>query len=130
MTTLQELQQRTEALGLTDDDEQYIEIKKLAVTMDPDNLKLAKIKIKKLEDAKMPKAKTETEEERINRLVEEKLRVKLQEAGMLQPEGAKPSGGSGFFTASQIANMTDAEYTSKRLDIEKAMREGRFNPNK
>lgn len=59
------------------------------------DLDLAEKKIAKAESkskTSIPSGKTETEEERTNRLVEEKYQTKLKEAGLLKTDTATPSG--------------------------------------
>ncbi len=91
-------EERVKSLGLTENDETYWDIKGLVETAfgRPDNLKRADVKIKKLEEAKMTDKK-ETEEQRIARLVEEGIRKKMDEQGLLKPEGGSPSGASSQF---------------------------------
>jgi hypothetical protein len=92
-------QNRVEALGLTENDENYYEIKNLVTSMNPDNLRLADIKIKKIEESKMtkPVVKTETEDEKIARLVEAGIRKRMQDDGLLTPEGGSPSAATNSF---------------------------------
>lgn len=105
-------QKRVEALGLTENDETYWDIKGLVETSfnRPDNLRRAEIKIKKLEEAKNVAKPTETEEQRIDRLVEERLRKKMEETGMLKPEGGTPS------VASSAFEKIEAGYVAGDID--------------
>ncbi|MCJ7828244.1 MAG: hypothetical protein MUP81_00690 [Dehalococcoidia bacterium] len=78
-----------------------------------------------------PKAKEgekmETEEEKVNKLVEERLKAKMIEKGLLTPEGGEPSAAGGHtFTAEQIRKMSTDEYAKLQPEINKARREGRI----
>lgn len=113
-------EQRAVALGLTENDEAYWDIKGLVETAygRPDNLRRADIKLKKLEEGKV--AKTETEEQRIDRMVEERLRKKMDETGMLKPEGGAPSGTSSSFKQTEQlfidGKVSSEQYTKARKE--------------
>jgi len=122
--TIDGYRKRTENIGLTEDDEEYWEIHDLVTEQ---KFKRADIKLKKLEEAKVkpePKSK-ETEDERIERLAEEKLRAKMEEKGLLSSEPSGPSAGSErTFTAEQIADRKF--YEEHREAILKAYAEGKI----
>lgn len=79
----------------------------------------------KTEEGKKVDEKKETEEERIERLAEEKYQEKLEAKGLKTPEGGEPSGGGGeTFTVQQIADMSPEEFEEKQEAINKARRGG------
>ena len=88
-------QGRTEALGLTEDDPEYWDIQDAATSF---KFQKAEALLKRIEKSKEVKPtdtkeeKAESEEERINKLVDEKLRLKMEEKGMLVSEAGGPSG--------------------------------------
>lgn len=86
-----EFQSRTEALGLKEVDESYVEIQEL---VESGRFKTADIRLKKLEAAKVPDKKEvpQDDEARINKLVEERLQKLMQEKGLLKTDTAVPSG--------------------------------------
>lgn len=71
--------------------------------------------------------KVETEEVKVERLVNERLKQKMVEKGLLAPEGGEPSAAGGrTFTRQQIADMPMTEYAKNKEAIDQAMREGRI----
>jgi len=73
-------------------------------------------------EQKESQEKKETEDERVERLVRERM----EKAGLLEATGTTPSGSSRTFTRAQIASMSDEEYRKNRDAIDAAMREGRI----
>ena len=114
-------QSRVEALNLTSNDEEYLDIKDLVETGKYDR---AELKLRKLEKAKEsgketePEGNKETEEERIDRLAEEKSRRTLEERGLLTTETGGPSAASHAFKEVEKAyaegKITYAEYAEAR----------------
>ena len=88
-----ELWSRAKEFGTYEDNDNVAEI--YDALMEGKIYKAERI-IKKLEKPTDTKKedKVESEEERINKLVEEKLRVKMEEKGMLESETGGPSGGT------------------------------------
>ena len=92
---------RTQSLGLTEEDDDYWTIRD---ALQAGNLERAAAKVAKLEKSKSaaapppppaaapPKAPTETEEERINRLAEEKAQAILKGSSLYKSDTAVPSG--------------------------------------
>ena len=79
-------------------------------------------RIGKPKEAQLPK---ESEEERINRLVDEGVRKKMEEKGLLTIDSGLPSGGGErIFTESEIADMDFFE--KNKVAILKAYREGKI----
>jgi hypothetical protein len=108
-------QERVEALGLKDESDEYLEIKELATRGTPLALDLAERKIARLEESKKPaepSAPKESEEARIERLAEEKARKKLEESGLLKPEGGSPSASGGTY------NDLVAKYANGEIDTQ------------
>jgi hypothetical protein len=86
-----------EDLGLNPADEDYQTIQAFVNTgnFKAADKKIAALKAKKTEQPESQKGKSgETEDERIERLAEEKLHKKLEEKGLLTPEGGEPSAAS------------------------------------
>ena len=74
--------------------------------------------------AKKPEEE-ETEEQRIERIAEEKSRKSLRDRGLLKTEAGGGTGGrKGTFTRQQIAAMSDEEYQKNRPAIEAQVRQG------
>lgn len=115
-------------LGLKEGDDDYEVIQSLVLKgkYDKADKKIAAIKAKKTEQPEVKGAKVETEEERVNRLADEKLKEKMIEKGLLTPEGAEPSAGGQTFTRQQIADMPMDEYEKNKPAIDKARKEGRI----
>ncbi len=92
-----EFRQRVEALGLTDKDEEYWDIHDLVID---GKLQRADVKLKKLEAKKEVPVenktleKKESEDERINRLVEERLQKAMEAKGLLTSDAGTPSSGA------------------------------------
>jgi len=83
-------------LGLKEEDDDYEVIQSLVLKgkFDKADKRIAAVKAKKTEQPESKKAKVETEEERIERKADEKLKAKMIEKGLLTPEGAEPSAAS------------------------------------
>lgn len=134
VSKLTDLQTRVEGLGLSEDDDAYLEIKTLAVMATPDSIKLAERKLKKLEDikeankeVKKVETPTETEDERI----EKKARELLEKRGLLKPEGNKPSGGEVLSSDKILSTLDPSKMTPKQIhdrvvEIAQAAKEGRI----
>jgi len=90
-TTVLDYQKRVESLGLKEEDDAYWQVYDLVTTGDPAKLRRADILLGKLETK--PKEK-ESDEERIERITEEKLRKTLEERGLLTSETGSPSASS------------------------------------
>ncbi len=119
-TKADETKVRTESLGLTDEDEAYHEIRHLVTEGD---FKLADIKLKKLESQKKAEKKAEkpneTDDQRIERLADEKSKAYLQSKGAWKADTGVPSGsGKGKLTAEMVANMTPDERFARRREID------------
>lgn len=123
LEAMKERQDKVEELGLTEEDEAYWEIFQLVTSAahpDHANLKLADLKIKKIEKERgikveAPTENKETEEERISRLVDEKYRKKLEDSGALKMEGGTPSGG-GRLSWESVNNMSAKEIKKLKQD--------------
>lgn len=115
-------------LGLTSKDEDYWKIHEL-VTQGKFNQ--AEAVIEKVRNIHNPKGETkvantkQTEEERINKLAEEKARKYLEEKGLLKPDKTSPSGSNLSFTREQIKRMSIEEYAANEKAIRAAMEAGR-----
>ena len=112
----------TAEVGLTPDNEDYWEIQNFLKT---GQIERAEVKINKLTAVKAapPPAKPqetpkETEEERINRLVEEKLRQRMESDGLLVSETGTPSAANN--TRSQLYK----ELAEGEMDLAKARKLG------
>ncbi len=121
---LADIKSRVEALGLTEADDAYWEIKSDAVFATPEKFELAERKLKKLEALKeankakeTPTENKETDEQRIERLAAQKSREYLEKQGLLKPEGTKPTGGSGGLTPEAVAKMSPDERYARRKEI-------------
>ena len=126
--------QRAEALGLTEADDDYWTIYS---HVERGRLQAADAKLKRLEQAKAiqevaaPEIRPkETEEERIERLAEEKARKIFEEAGVLVQDTGAPSGGAGkrWYTEEEIGDR--AFYLANKANILQAYQEGRIKPTK
>lgn len=89
-----EIWNRAKTLGIPEDDDTLLNIEDY---LKEGNLKRAEITVKKFEAAKKPveskkEEPKETEEQRINRLVEERLQQAMKEKGLLKTDSATPSG--------------------------------------
>jgi penicillin-binding protein 1A len=116
--TANSFKSRVEALGLTQEDEDYWEIHDLVVE---GKYPRAELKIKKLEASKNKPAtdtNKESEEVRINRLAEEKARKLMEEKGLLDVDAASPSAAAtDFNSAAKLfaeGKITRKEYETKR----------------
>jgi len=90
------------------------------------SLEAALQKTKKLVENLKPKEETveikkETEDERVNRLADEKLQVKMIEAGLLTPEGGTPSAAS-TRKSDVIKRYAEGDPSVSREDYEKAIK--------
>jgi len=125
-----EYEEKTEALGLTEGDIPYWKIKDLVVHGKFDEADKYIVSMPKTEQKPQTEkkdVKVETEEERINRMAEEKSRKYLEDNGLLKAEKAAPGGASSsFYTKDQIAQMDEATYAKNRADIQKAIDAGRI----
>lgn len=96
--TILGIQKRVEALGLTEDDERYLEIYKLATSAIPVDLKIADIKLKKLEKEKeitpVDTKPTDDREKEIADLKKQVEKLQKQVSGALDSETGLPSGAS------------------------------------
>lgn len=121
--TISGYQKRVEVLGLTEDSEDYLDIKDW---VESGKYPRAEVRLKKLEKGKPVEKPKETEDERVNRLVEEKLRAEMEKKGMLSSDTGSPSGSGGkpTFTEAQIADREF--YEANREEILKAYKEGRI----
>ncbi len=121
----EEFRQKTEALGLTDKDEEYWEIHDLVVDgkFERANVRLGKLEAKKKEPQLPPKSEADKQKE-----IEEAARKMLEEKGLLKSDTNLPSGAGGKTTYSRkaIAEMPIAEYEKVKDDITLARREGRI----
>lgn len=82
----------------------------------------AETRVAKAEQGKGDTAKVESEEQRIDRLVNERLQKKLQEEGLLESFTATPSGGGG-----SVADAM-AKYAAGEITTEEAKKRGvKFN---
>ena len=84
----------------------------------------AREEVKKVVSNKTEAVNVEPEDKRIERLVEEKLKVRMAEKGILDAETGRPAGGGRVFTRKQLEDMTPAEYKEHRAEIKAAMFEG------
>jgi hypothetical protein len=115
-----EYKDKVEALGLTESDDDYLEIQDL---VERGRFVLADKRIAKIQ-TKKPETKTETpkesEEERISRLAEEKARKYLEDNGLLKKEGASPSSSSGGLKSIEEAynrgEVTTEQYRKARKE--------------
>lgn len=93
--TLRDMQSRTEALGLTEEDEEYWDIYSLARTGDPINIKKAELKLKKLEKEKQVKSaepQKEEKEDKDKEIADLKAELKKLKGGSLESEVPRPAG--------------------------------------
>jgi len=100
---IQSYQQRVEGLGLTETDDEYLEIQDIVTR---GNFPLAERRIAKLEKSKEPEKPKETEAEMKERI----KREVLEERGELTPEGGTPSAPSG------LTGITPAEIERHRKE--------------
>jgi hypothetical protein len=82
-------------------------------------------KVKEVVGKKMAEVK-ETEEQRIERLVQERLKETLKKNGELNAEKGSPSGNTKTFTRQQINAMPLDEYKANRQAIAEAQAAGRI----
>ena len=131
----EQFRQRVEALGLTENDDVYWGIHDHVVSGNPERLKAANTKLKKLEQEKLETANkgdkvmpTETEEQRIERLAEEKaeakadekLRQEMEKRGLLTSDTGGPSAVGRSFAEKEQAY---SEGTLSLEEYSKARRE-------
>ncbi len=116
-TRLREVQQRTEAVGLTPKDDDYDVIQTFAEAG-----KFGKVEkmLDKLEESKQaPKAETkkseETEDEKVNRLVQEGLRKEMEKKGLLTQEDGGPSA-SASKRDEVLAKVASGELSTKEAE--------------
>jgi len=111
------LYNRAKAIFADDDDA----IEKVEDLLTNGRLERAEARVAKAEQKKVPskEGKMETEEQRIDKLAEEKLRKHLEERGLLETYTTTPSG-SGIFSRKQIAEMSPEDYAKNRDAIQKA----------
>jgi len=120
---VRDYQQRTDAIGLAVDSEDYMDIRDFVTAGKFDR---AEAKLKKLEAHTVETKKTETPEEMEARLRKEIEKKILDERGLLESETGLPSGTNiRTFTQQQIADMPMEEYIKLRPEIEKAMAAGK-----
>lgn len=82
-------------------------------------------KVKEVVGKKMAEVK-ETEEQRIERLVQERLKETLKKNGELNVEKGSPSGNTKSFTRQQINAMSPEDYKANRQAIAEAQAAGRI----
>ena len=135
--TIDGFQQRVESLGLTEDDDAYLEVQELVLSGTPNAFKRADLRLKKLEKEKSHKEappvdehKPIDEKKRIEELEKEIKRLKQKESGELDSETGLPSGSGDFtFTPEQIDRMRqDGTYEENRTAIWKAYQDGKVKP--
>lgn len=144
ITKISSIQTRTESLGLTDESDDYLEIKNLAVMATPESLKLAERKLAKLESAKgvntvtsnpqvipappvpaptttqgvtTQETKTVENTETEDQRIERKAREMLIQQGLLRPEPKQVSG-VGTLTPEMVSRMTPDERWARRKEID------------
>lgn len=85
-----------EELGLKEEDDDYEVIQSLVLKgkFDKADKRIATIKANKIEQPKSKEGQVGTEDERIERLADEKFKAKMIEKGLLTAEGAEPSAGT------------------------------------
>ncbi len=118
------IQQRVEALGLKPDDDDYIAIYSLAVTMNPRSIALAEKKLAEMEakkeTPKVPEEPKESEEVRINRLAEEKAKEMFKARGLNIDESNAPRGNTPReLTVEDVKKMSPEERRARRSEIAK-----------
>jgi hypothetical protein len=93
-TQVKSLQDRVEALGLTEDDERYLEIKRLAENATPTDFKLADIKLKKIEKEKKPvdTKPIDDKDKTIADLQAKLKKLEMGKSGQLDVETGLPTG--------------------------------------
>jgi DNA repair exonuclease SbcCD ATPase subunit len=119
-------QKKVEELGLKEGDDDYDEIKELVTK---GFYKMADNKIKKLDKEKtVTNAKPNEELETLKKQIAEKdAELKKFKGGGLESETGKPSGvANAIYSRTEIANMSISDYEAKKVDIEKALKEGRI----
>ena len=122
---LREIQADTETLGLKEGSDDYDFIKAMAESGKFDKAEQRLEKLKGVKQVAPTEKPAETEEQKIERLVNDKLKAILGDK--LKQDGGTPSGGTATFTAEQIASMSTEEYKEKRADIMKAYSEGKVS---
>ena len=126
----EQYRQRVESLGLTEADDDYWTVYDHVISGNPSRLKAADSKLKKLEQAKTKvegeEMSKETEEQRIERLAEEKAqtkyRAKLEEKGLLESDAGGPSAASRSFA--EIEKGYAAGETSYEVYTEARKKQG------
>ena len=131
--TIYSYAKRTETAGLTEEDLDYWHIKRW---VENGEYKPAELLLKKLEKEKKPvetKSK-ETEDEKVNRLVDEKLKAEMAKRDMLSTDTNLPSGTGSKKTyklselssvEAQIATLPEADKKAARKDLLDAFKEKR-----
>lgn len=95
---LDSYRKRVESLGLGEKDDEYWEIYDLVTTGDPVKMKRANLKLEKWEGDKSQVTSKETEvseEDKVEKLAEEKKRKWLEEKGLLDQDTGEPSAKAG-----------------------------------
>lgn len=91
-------QERTEALGLTEDDPEYWDIQDAATNFKFQKTEALLKRLEKLKEAEKTtdtkETKVESEEDKVNKQVDEKLRQEMEKRGMLESEHGGPSAAS------------------------------------
>jgi len=119
---VRQLQQRTDALGLDPQSEDYLDIRDWAQAGRYDR---AEARLSKLEKAKKETPK-ETEEERITRLAEERVKKIAEEKGLLTTDTSGPSGGAGkSYRLSDLPSFWGPKKRAATKDLLKALEDGR-----
>lgn len=108
-----------EGLGLTEKDEEYNIIRAFAQTEQWEKADAMIGKVKKAKAEVKSDTPKETEEERIERLAEEKARKKLEEKGLLEAETGQPAGVGKGLTLEQVKKMSPEERAERASEIAK-----------
>ena len=103
---IRDIQDRTEALGLKPDNDDYEVIRAFAEAGQFDKAERRLAKLESAKETKPPEPK-ETEEQRIERLAAEKAKQMLGDR--LKQDSGSPAGGGKRVTVAQIENMSDKE---------------------
>jgi len=119
-------------LGLKegDDDYEIIQSHVLKGKFDKADKKIAAIKAKKTEQPEVKGAKVETEEERIERLADEKLKAKMIKEGFLTPEVSEPSASGNRIPTDKdkfrewVDGLTTEEFRERKKEINEMMAKG------
>ena len=120
LNTVRSYQGRVESLGLTIEDDAYMQVYDLVTSGDPLKMQRADIILNKLEKEKVPDEKKETDmETKAEARAQELLRQEMEKRGLLKNDNSTPSAPSGGLTREDLEKMTPAERRERSAEIAK-----------